>query len=855
MNFKTLIIPFLCFVCTHVSTACKTFDLTSNDSNLDEPSTDISDPSFGLHDDERKIDSDECSVLVRINDYNDTQNCLLDRNELKEANHLRNIDFFSKLKLADYSSYYCSLYAPYIEIKYASKQLFAKNDLKKIINACKNNESQYEIVDGKMYENEDEDYELIKPDNQSFYPFERALADVGISYSDNDTSRNMGNGVKIGILENYLPNSYQNFSGVSYSTFGSGSDDHPTQVASIAGGNFGIASKSSFYFVAKQSCSSKFQSVDLMILNGVNVINHSGGFSPNPHAYNIYASYIDYIVRNTGCIFVNAAGNYTSSDGYYFPNPSYGLNVISVGSCNRTLHPSFFNCKKIDSDSEYDSIIKKPNLFAPGDHLFGVRNICDGADSDDCLSGTSYAAPIVTGIVALLMGEYPELKTNPAKLISILTTSCNKMANQESDFDNTHGFGVINYENARLAYQNSSSVNSSNLSGDIFQGSLSLFGGEDLTISSESLYNASNNTSGSTIISSSSIQYVVPRISLYDQSNNIVATSNLYGNFCYLSFKNDTNSTINLHYSICAENYMDFVGVSQMIGYSLVAGKDKLNTSLSIINNYLDTNPTFNWNVSSLKIINHIDMYVTNFRGQEIFRSLNVSGGFSVTLTTSVWGNIIDMRGREYYAFIKIVFNDNFSAYSKVSFLLEPNRYRDLIQILPIDYEFEEQYFFYEKTTTFSFDNVNITTKRLRCGYIQNQYIVLSPKRTGAGSAYLQMDFDSSIYSVLIGLAWWSNNERVYSSNGDSYVLEYKNNSGQWVEWLDLLNDVSITTNRDIVDRFIISDSGGINGIRIVCYCASPTSDRNKGRICVDDIVLNQNYSFNFISQFYDPVY
>ena len=190
MNFKTLIIPFLCFVCTHVSSACKTFDSTSNDSNLHEPSTVINDPSFGLHDDERKIDSNECSVLVRINDYNNTQNCLLDRNELKEANHFRNIDFFSKLKLTDYSSYYCSLYAPFIEIKYASKQLFAKNDLKKIINACKNNKSQYEIVDEKMYENEDEDYELIKPDNQSFYPFERALADVGISYSDNDTSRN-----------------------------------------------------------------------------------------------------------------------------------------------------------------------------------------------------------------------------------------------------------------------------------------------------------------------------------------------------------------------------------------------------------------------------------------------------------------------------------------------------------------------------------------------------------------------------------------------------------------------------------------------------------------------------------------
>lgn len=853
MKFK---FPFLLSLCTFCLQVLHNYQPQKFDYLFEAVKlSHATDPQFNIYSEHNQKELGECVVLIQVNNSNPQKDCFEDRNELESINRTNNINFFSKLELTSFNSYYCSIYAPYIEVRYVSNEVFERNDKKKIDLLCKKTGSCYEVIDERLSETVDKDFALIKPDDNLYYPFERALADVGVSYSDDDLCRNKGNGVKIGVLENKLPSSYQNFSGISYSTFGNDYDVHASQVASIAGGNYGIASEASFYFVSKESCISKFQGIDLMILNGVNVINHSGGFSPNPNAYNIYARYVDYIVKYTGCMFVNAAGNTTLADGDYFPNPSYGLNVISVGSSNRDLEPSVFNCKKIDSDGEYDSVIKKPNLFAPGDCLFGIRNICDGLNSNDCLSGTSFSAPIVTGIIALLMGEYPELKTNPAKLMSILTASCNKMADQENDFDNIHGFGIINYENARIAYQNSSSISSSNLSGNIFQGTISLLGGETFIICSESLYNASNITTGLTVIDSNSIQYIKPKINLYDQDNNIIGSSSQYGNIAYLEFKNNSNSLMSLHFEIHADNFANFIGIPQTIGYSLIMSKDIPNVTLSISNNYLDTSPTFNWSISSNKVISYVDMFITNFRGQDIFHTLYLNSQFSVTISPNDWGDVIDMRGREYYAFIRISFNDSTSVYSKVSFLLEPSRYRNHTQILPADYGFEEQYFFSEKTKNFSFDGVNISTRRLRCGYIQNQYIVLSPKRTGAGSAFFEMEFDVALYSVLIGLAWWSSNEGVDSNNGDSYLLEYKDSNNQWVEWLDLLNDVNITTNRDFVDRFVVSDSTGIKGIRLVCYCPSPTSDRNKGRICIDDIVLNQNYSFSFISQYYDPVF
>lgn len=849
-KFKVFSFIALLILCVQFC-PCK-FESNNNAISENEEISIFKDPEFNYENKTNLKGKIGCNVIIKVGGKDREESYVTNRNKLKEKNKTKNHIFFKRLKLFDYESYYCSSFAPFIEIQYSSEKIFQLRDEKRISQVCEETESYYEKIDSYLNENSNAEYALIKPENASYYPYERALADVGISYSDKDLTRNRGKGVKIGILENKLPDNTSNFPYASY--YGKEVDVHPTIVSSIAAGKYGIASESSLYFVSKESCLSRFQSIDLMISNGVNVINHSGGFSPNPNAYNIYTSYIDYIVKYTGCIFVNAAGNIDLNN-KFFPNPSYGLNVISVGSCDRKLNPSTFNCTEIDNERCYDSIIKKPNLFAPGDHIFGIKNISDGSDYNDYITGTSYSAPIVTGIIALLMSEFPELKTNPGKLISVITTSCTKMKNQVEDYDNIHGFGIINYQRARIAYLNSFSVSSKRLNDCIFQKSFILSPNEEFVISCQSLYDGSNDMN-QTVIDIDYISYIIPEISLFNDKKEIITKSINYGNFSYIKYINESLKPINLYFEIYTKNFLDFIDTFQTISWSFLFSNDIPDISLSIHNNYLDVCPTFNWSINTNKQIDNVDMFIVNYCGQDICNFLNINSKNNlVDLSSTCWANILELRGKEYYTFIKIIFSDGLTYYSKVFSLEEPNRYKRLIQILPKHFGIEGQYFFDEREKVIKIDDININTKRLRCGYIENQYIVLSPKRTGAGKAYLQIEFDVNVFSLLVGLAWWSNKENVYADNGDKYSLEYKDINNEWIEWLDLLNDVNITTDRECIDRFILSDYNGIKGVRLVCVSPITNSNRNKGRICIDDIVINQNQSFGFISQYYEAVF
>ena len=66
----------------------------------------------------------------------------------------------------------------------------------------------------------------------------------------------------------------------------------------------------------------------------------------------------------------------------------------------------------------------------------------------------------------------------------------------------------------------------------------------------------------------------------------------------------------------------------------------------------------------------------------------------------------------------------------------------------------------------------------------------------------------------------------------------------------DLPNGFSIKTQQ--IDRYEIACSDGIYGLRFV-MTSPATGDRNKGRLCLDDIVLNTDHNdLWFISTFYE---
>lgn len=153
------------------------------------------------------------------------------------------------------------------------------------------------------------------------------------------------------------------------------------------------------------------------------------------------------------------------------------------------------------------------------------------------------------------------------------------------------------------------------------------------------------------------------------------------------------------------------------------------------------------------------------------------------------------------------------------------------ITVMPMDYGYEQQYFFYEKTKPVTLASEEFNTTRLRCGYIEEEYIVLSPRRKDAGNAYLIYSFNNNITQLNVDLTMWSSTEYLYS-NDSRALLQYKNESGNWVTILDLLNDITLSTDRNNPTNYTILFPQNTKEFRFY-VTSTATGTRNKGRICI----------------------
>ncbi|MEO7965964.1 MAG: S8 family peptidase [Gemmatimonadaceae bacterium] len=137
--------------------------------------------------------------------------------------------------------------------------------------------------------------------------------------------------------------------------------------------------------------------------NGAQVINMSfgKGFSPNKDLVDAAVKYAD----SKGVLMVHSAGNDGEdlSQSPSFPTPRYrgggkALNWIEVGAS------SWQGQEKLAATfSNYGE--KEVDLFAPGVDI--LSTIPGGGFERE--SGTSMAAPVVTGVAALLMSYFPKL--------------------------------------------------------------------------------------------------------------------------------------------------------------------------------------------------------------------------------------------------------------------------------------------------------------------------------------------------------------------------------------------------------------------------------------------------------------
>lgn len=143
---------------------------------------------------------------------------------------------------------------------------------------------------------------------------------------------------------------------------------------------------------------------------------------------------------NSGVVVVAAAGNrgyqsYNLADGQAFEtyapssitDPGNAEAVITVGATHRSsphsYGVSFFSSRGPTGDGR-----AKPDLVAPGEKIWSMVP----GRTEDALSGTSMAAPHVSGAAAMLMARNPEFVGQAAHIKRILCSTCTDLGRERS---------------------------------------------------------------------------------------------------------------------------------------------------------------------------------------------------------------------------------------------------------------------------------------------------------------------------------------------------------------------------------------------------------------------------------------
>ena len=136
-----------------------------------------------------------------------------------------------------------------------------------------------------------------------------------------------------------------------------------------------------------------------------------------------------------GVLMIAASGNSGSKQEILYP--AAADNVIAVGSVDESL--------KLSDFSNYNAHGRSVDLVAPGG--FSSRKLCSGTerirssfpnDKYGCLSGTSMAAPYVTGVAALLLSQNKNLTASELKNRLLGSTLFDKSMNKAE-----YGAGIL----------------------------------------------------------------------------------------------------------------------------------------------------------------------------------------------------------------------------------------------------------------------------------------------------------------------------------------------------------------------------------------------------------------------------
>ncbi|MBQ3431522.1 MAG: S8 family serine peptidase [Clostridia bacterium] len=167
------------------------------------------------------------------------------------------------------------------------------------------------------------------------------------------------------------------------------------------------------------------ESIAYAVKNGAKVINMSFGSSVRDLVMN--KAIQDAYYKN-GVAFIASSGN---EDNNGYSSPSDLKEVLSVNASNRYNEPTYYSNYGVEKD-----------ITAPGNAIMSTLP----GDDYNVLSGTSMAAPVVTGIAGLVLDANPNL--TPAQLYNILCASAKQPAGVNTRFDDNSGYGIIDADAA-----------------------------------------------------------------------------------------------------------------------------------------------------------------------------------------------------------------------------------------------------------------------------------------------------------------------------------------------------------------------------------------------------------------------
>ena len=202
--------------------------------------------------------------------------------------------------------------------------------------------------------------------------------------------------------------------------------------------------------------------IEWLLSEQVHVINMSANFDYiNTNYYGPNEKWLDLIAINHSVHFVNSAGN--SPVDRQIRGPGMAYNIITVGAIDDHNTNDSTSENSDDSLATFSGYVEavsmeneeelhptnKPDLVAPG---VDIDTSAYYGENVDYKSGTSFAAPHVTAIVAQLCQRRPTLKVQQDAMKAILTASIphskHRYVPSDSNY-NEYGAGVVD---ARSAY-------------------------------------------------------------------------------------------------------------------------------------------------------------------------------------------------------------------------------------------------------------------------------------------------------------------------------------------------------------------------------------------------------------------